>query len=275
MSTAAESLASRVTTAAANSPPPPAAQHGGGYAPQPQENAQSGAKLSPPVETRRIPPSTSQSSQPAAATTVSSGGLAAIIETPPQPDREVLQHPASGGAEPAIRLEISPSPQSGEERALIAEGFALLVSEVRRTNRGGRPTVIDEPMKARISTLMGAGLSLRQAAACLGINHATISRALVADEQLKHDVEVARTRSTLHPLACILREAGKNWKAAVWLLEHLGTVAYNEKTPQEKAEISARSSAMTVLEHQLKERMVAEARASLTARKRGGQSPAP
>lgn len=139
----------------------------------------------------------------------------------------------------------------------------MLVSEVRRSNRGGRPTVIDEPMKARIATLMGAGLSLRQAAACLGINHATISRAVAADPQLKHDVEVARTRATLHPLACILRESGRNWKAAVWLLEHLSKTAYHEKTPLERAEDTAVRRTEDSLAQQLTPRMLAEAKAAL------------
>ena len=182
-----------------------------------------------------------------------------------------MQQPAAPGAETdAPRKELgrtgtrepSPAPESGEERALIAEGFALLVSEVRKSNRG-RPTVVDEPMKARISTLMGSGLSLRQAAACLGIDHTTISRAVAADPELKREIDSARTRATLHPLACILRESGKNWKAAVWLLDHLKSVAYREKTLQERAEIDAAAVVQLEIEQDLRPRLLAEARAEL------------
>jgi hypothetical protein len=160
-----------------------------------------------------------------------------------------------------------------EERALIAEGIALLVSGAR-SKRGGRPSVIDEPMKARIATLMGAGLSLRQAAAFLGIAHSTISRAVTADEQLKHDVEVARTRATLHPLACILRESGRNWKAAVWLLEHLKSVAHRERTPLERAEEGVETSVQLALEQELRPRLLAEAKAQLAAQNASASQPA-
>lgn len=171
--------------------------------------------------------------------------------------RRVARHPPlvlhqtdAAGAEP------------GEERALIAEGFALLVSGARNRHRGGRPKVIDAEMKVRIATLMGTGLSLRQAAACLGIAHTTIARAVDDDPEFKHDVDLARTRATLHPLACILRESGKNWKAAVWLLEHLSKVAYQEKTPLEKAEANVRSTMASQFEKELTPRLLAEARAA-------------
>src|SRR5688500_13002771 len=139
-------------------------QAAGNFAPKSRETAQSGAKITGLVETQCPSPIAGPASQPAAAPAVNSKCVAAPIESQPPPETGILQHSDSPGAE------------TGEERALIAEGVALLVREARKSNRG-RPTVIDEPMKARIATLMGAGLSLRQSAACLGINHATISRA--------------------------------------------------------------------------------------------------
>src|SRR5262245_26666469 len=120
---------------------------------------------------------------------------------------------------------------------------------------------------------MKAGLSLRQAAACLGINHATISRAVADDEQLRRDVEIARTRATLHPLTCILREAGRNWKAAVWLLEHLSTVTYHEKTPVEKAVLGAEANLPFALRQEIEARILKEAKAELLARMQASPDP--
>ena len=220
------------------------------FASKSQKNRQSDAKLAPVVETQIDPSTGSPSPQPPVAPPVLSESTPAVVETPTPHATGFLQHPGSADAE------------TGEERALIAEGFALLVSQVRKSNRG-RPTVIDEPMKARIATLMGVGLSMRQAAACLGINQATISRAVAADKELKHDIECARTRATLHPLACVLRESGKNWKAAVWLLEHLSKTAFHEKTPLERAEDTAVRRIEDDLARELKPRLMAEARAEL------------
>jgi hypothetical protein len=169
----------------------------------------------------------------------------------------------------------SPGAEAGEERALIAEGFALLVSQARSRNRGGRPKVVDAEMKGRIATLMGTGLSLRQTAAFLGIAHTTISRALADDPELKQEVDFARTRATLHPLACILRESGRNWKAAVWLLDHLKGVAYQEKTPLEKAEAGAAANIQSALEQEIKPRLLAEAKAALAAQHGPTSPPTP
>jgi hypothetical protein len=247
---AADTTDSAARPQAALPPPPPTPPPSVNFAPKPPENGQSGAKFPPLSETKGTLPATGQSPQPSAPSSVVGENAAPAIETRTPPATGILQHLDSGGAE------------TGEERALIAEGFALLVSEVRRSNRG-RPTVIDEPMKARIATLMGAGLSLRQAAACLGINHTTISRAVLHDKQLKHDIDCARTRATLHPLACILREAGRNWKAAVWLLDHLEKIAYHEKTPLERAEGKAVRRTEDSLANQLAPRMLAESQAAL------------
>ncbi|HUE74605.1 MAG TPA: hypothetical protein VMP01_27305 [Pirellulaceae bacterium] len=241
----------------------PSGQSAAGFGTNSGKTDQSGPKLPPVNETKATAALADKLPQRPAASSVVSGGTPAAVETAPLKPTEVLIQPDTCGAEPS------------EERALIAEGFALLVSQVRRSSRGGRPTVIDEPMKARIATLMGAGLSLRQAAACLGIGHQTISRAVAADKQLKHDIEVARTRATLHPLACVLREAGRNWKAAVWLLDHLQKVAYHEKTPLERAEDTAVRRTEDSLARQLTPRMLAQAEAELAAQSGATPSAAP
>lgn len=111
------------------------------------------------------------------------------------------------------------SASDDEQLDVVAEGLALLSAE--NTNRGGRPTVIDEHMKGKIVILLATGLSLRQTAAFLGITHPTISAAIAADPELAAEIADARVRAELHPMAHLIREGGRSWKTAAWLLEYL------------------------------------------------------
>jgi hypothetical protein len=115
-------------------------------------------------------------------------------------------------------------------------------------------------MKARVATLVGIGLSVRQAAAFLGIAHTTIARAIDDDPAFQEEVEQARTRATLHPLVCILRESGRNWKAAAWLLEHLAKDFY-DRTPLERARLRATDAMEERLVDQLKAQFLEKAKA--------------
>ncbi len=151
----------------------------------------------------------------------------------------------------------------------------MLVRGARAQRRGGRPTIIDAELKAKITALMSAGLSMRQSAAFLGITHPTIAKAVMNDPELREEVAQARTRATLHPLACILRESGRNWKAAVWLLDHLSTIKYHERTPLEKAEDSVKATVAEALEEDLKPMLLAEARAALKSQRRPAQDEPP
>lgn len=137
--------------------------------------------------------------------------------------------PIPAGGRPSQRGGCLPKPHrcassgqasSGDEQlGLVAEGLALLTAENK--NRGGRPTVIDEHMKGKIVILLATGLSLRQTAAFLGITHPTISTTIAADAELAADIADARVRAELHPMAHLIREGGRSWKTAVWLLEYL------------------------------------------------------
>ena len=244
------SCANPLTPAAAA----PLAPSAAGFLPTTPASEQTGKKSPPLVETRPAADETSERSQAAVPPLLGSAAACGPLET--------------GAAAPtgvSYRGENDPSEEAderAEQRALIAEGVAMLVRGARAQRRGGRPTVIDAELKAKVAALMGAGLSMRQAAAFLGISHPTISKAIQEDPELKEEVELARTRATLHPLACILRESGKNWKAAVWLLEHLRSVAYLEKTPLEKAEHGIEPRVVMALEDELKPRRIAEAQAA-------------
>jgi hypothetical protein len=101
--------------------------------------------------------------------------------------------------------------------------------------------------------LLSVGMSMRQAASILGVSHTTVQNALKADPALAEEITAARFQAQLQPLACIIREARRSWKAATWLLKYLdGKIASHEETPderrrrqqQEKDEIFARARSL-------------------------------
>ena len=113
----------------------------------------------------------------------------------------------------------------------MADGLALLASKPKR---GGRPTVVDEQLKGKIVILLATGLSLRQTAAFLGITHPTVSAAIAGDPELAADLADARVRAEVHPLNHLIREGGRSWHAAAWLLTYLQK--QNERERQSEAD---------------------------------------
>jgi hypothetical protein len=120
-------------------------------------------------------------------------------------------------------------------------GISLLVTDVSR-NRGGRPKVIDEVVKAQLVALLGTGLSIRHAAALLRIGQSTVSEAIAADEQFKQEIADARLRAELLPLQTIIRDSRRSWRAAVWLMKHLRVQREADRSPAE--EIAARADSI-------------------------------
>ena len=110
-------------------------------------------------------------------------------------------------------------------------GRAIAAARVRR----GRPAAFDERAKGQLAALLAVGMSLRQAASVLGVSHTTVQRTLAADPALAEEITAARFQAQLQPLACVIREARRSWKAATWLLKYLdGKVASHEETPDER-----------------------------------------
>jgi len=96
----------------------------------------------------------------------------------------------------------------------------LVTSEIRRAKRG-RPTAFDDHAKGKLVALLAFGLSLRQAASVLGVCHATIRNTLQAEPALVEEITAAKFHAQVKPLACIVRESRRSWKAATWLLKYL------------------------------------------------------
>jgi IS30 family transposase len=107
---------------------------------------------------------------------------------------------------------------------------ALTAAKVRR----GRPPALDDSRKGQLVALLSVGMSVRQAASVLGVSHTTVQNALKADPALAEEITAARFQAQLQPLACVIREARRSWKAATWLLKYLdGKIASHEETPDE------------------------------------------
>ena len=111
-----------------------------------------------------------------------------------------------------------------------------MTQAIRRGKRG-RPVAFDEHAKGKLVALLALGLTLRQAGSVLGVSHTTISNTLKAEPALAEEITAARYQAQVQPLACIVRESRRSWKAATWLLKYLDAkVASREETPDEKKE---------------------------------------
>jgi hypothetical protein len=102
--------------------------------------------------------------------------------------------------------------------------------------RRGRPPALDDLAKGRLLGLMSHGLSFRQAAAQLGLHHATVLNALKRDEAFAQQVAEARLDAISQPLLVVVQAARKNWRAAAWLAKFLNErrVSLYESTPEER-----------------------------------------
>src|SRR5262245_62567197 len=86
-------------------------------------------------------------------------------------------------------------------------------------------------------------MGMRQAASVLGVSHTTVQNTLKAHPTLAEEITAARFQAQLQPLACVIREARRSWKAATWLLKYLdGKIASHEETPDERRERQQRES---------------------------------
>lgn len=158
--------------------------------------------------------------------------------------------------------------QLSELPATVREGLALIDEARPPRNLGGRPRVIDDVAKIKIATLMATGASLRQVAGFLGVSHSTVSAAIAADPALKQEIDAARQRAVLHPLACIVRESGRNWKAAAWLMDYLNKQANRELPADDRNREEAESKAAVMIQNDLACEIRQQAKTQREAQKR-------
>jgi hypothetical protein len=182
-----------------------------------------------------------------------------VANKPPQPP--VLQENGEQFARPgAEKAGISRVDSAADERLSRHEGQTAgeliappgedgagemdeLVTRAVRQAKRGRPAAFDERAKGQLIALLALGLSLRQAASLLGVHHSTISSTLKADPALAEEITAARFRAQVQPLACVVRESRRSWKAATWLLKYLDEkIVKNEETLEERKARQKRES---------------------------------
>ena len=155
--------------------------------------------------------------------------------------------------------QITPPPESADATDLDE----LVTSAIRRAKRG-RPAAFDDHAKGKLVALLALGLSLRQAASVLGVCHATIRNTLQADPALVEEITAAKFSAQVQPLACVVRESRRSWKAATWLLKYLdGKIGGHEETPEEARERKTREFEESIARTQkrMREQWIEEQRA--------------
>jgi hypothetical protein len=121
--------------------------------------------------------------------------------------------------------------------------------------RGGRPAVVDEQMKYNMLELLGIGMSLRMTAAHVGISHQTVANLLARDQAFAEEVRRTRERAKTYPLNCILRECGRSWRAAAWLMEFMQRQALLERSAREKHLERVGEQALKLIEKDLADKV--------------------
>jgi hypothetical protein len=89
-------------------------------------------------------------------------------------------------------------------------------------SRGGRPTVLTPPVKEELCKLLSIGLSRRQVASWLDIDHSVISRLAAKDEDFARSIARAEELAVVQPMMVMAAASRKNWRAAAWMLTHKG-----------------------------------------------------
>jgi hypothetical protein len=87
-------------------------------------------------------------------------------------------------------------------------------------SRGGRPKVLTPQVKEELCKLLSIGLSRRQAASWLDIDHSTISHMAARDEDFARSITRAEELASVQPMMVMAAAARKSWRAAAWMLTH-------------------------------------------------------
>ena len=94
------------------------------------------------------------------------------------------------------------------------------LSVLSQMARVGRPPKLNAELKSRVCFLLGLGLSRRQAALAVDVDHATIIHAAERDPDFSRAVERAEEFSKMRPAIALATAGLSNWRAAAWELTH-------------------------------------------------------
>jgi len=140
---------------------------------------------------------------------------------------ELATHPSASEEVGGPAVNESPLQEAAE-----IEGIAP------RPVRRGRPLAIGEFQKGKLVGLMTHGLTFRQAAAMLGVDHKTLLNTMKRDPELAVEVADARLAAIARPLMKVIQESQQSWRAATWLIKYLDErlARVQEETPEERDE---------------------------------------
>jgi hypothetical protein len=145
------------------------------------------------------------------------------------------------------------------ELAVTASPAEGLPAQAPLGKRGRRTTITPEAIE-QLCLLLSTGLSRRQAAAYVGINHSTLSQAAARDPEVAQALADAEDLTHAHCMLRIVQESRKNWRAAAWLLSHQAKAPPPKLSAEEKQQAHAdeaddlkRLYALRTLEETLRE----------------------
>ena len=116
----------------------------------------------------------------------------------------------------------------GEELSALA-----VLAQVARV---GRPPKLTAELKSRVCFLLGLGLSRRQAALAVDVDHATITHAAQNDPDFSRALARAEEFSRMRPAIALAAAGLKNWRAAAWELTHKPEVPRQRTAEELEAE---------------------------------------
>ena len=106
------------------------------------------------------------------------------------------------------------------------------LSVLTQLARVGRPPKLNAELKSRVCFLLGLGLSRRQAALAVDVDHATITHAAQNDPDFSRAIARAEEFSRMRPAIALAAAGLSNWRAAAWELTHKAEVPH-ERTAEE------------------------------------------
>ena len=178
--------------------------------------------------------------------THSSGGLIRAGDCPPGDELEERQfntdpdfHP-EGGVELGGGQFNSEAAHANSPTEILSRGGRQIVPtlaeevlpelpKVAPLVRRRGPRVLTEEVVENFCRFLSVGLSRRQAAARLDVDHSTLSKAAKEDDGLAALLQRAEDLAAGEPLLCLIAASRKSWRAALSLMQH--RQQFREPTP--------------------------------------------
>jgi len=95
----------------------------------------------------------------------------------------------------------------------------------------GRPRALDDAKRREVCALFTAGFEFHEAARYVGCTPQTIRREIRRNPEFRRSVHDALFAARLAPEKLLRQAAGRNWRAAAWLLERTEPHVYGRSVP--------------------------------------------